>query len=135
MPLFVSRCIPDATWGRAGVGNIADGMAPVAARRDAVPSGLLQVNLLQMSREERMAFFINIYNALVVHAMALFGPAENTLKRYDPVVVLPGTCLLRLHECLHCMCGHKRWTGMLTQQLLQPLVDDAPHRPANHATC
>ncbi len=34
-----------------------------------------------MSRDERMAFFINIYNALVVHAMALFGPAESTIKR------------------------------------------------------
>ena len=40
------------------------------------------MNLFQMSREERVAFFINIYNALVVHAMAMFGPAENTLKRY-----------------------------------------------------
>ena len=36
---------------------------------------------MQMSRDERMAFFINIYNALVVHAMALFGPAESTIKR------------------------------------------------------
>ena len=39
-----------------------------------------------MTRDERMAFFINIYNALVVHAMALFGPAENTLKRCDHAV-------------------------------------------------
>ncbi len=41
----------------------------------------MQVNLFQMSRDERVAFFINIYNALVVHAMAMFGPAESTLKR------------------------------------------------------
>ena len=39
------------------------------------------MNLFQMSRDERVAFFINIYNALVVHAMAMFGPAESTLKR------------------------------------------------------
>lgn len=47
--------------------------------------GLVQVKLHQMTRDERMAFFINIYNALVVHAMALFGPAESTLKRCDCV--------------------------------------------------
>lgn len=42
----------------------------------------LEVNLGQLTREERTAFFINIYNALVVHGMTLFGPATTTLKRY-----------------------------------------------------
>ena len=67
--------------------------------------GRLQVNLFHMNRDERVAFFINIYNALVVHAMALFGPAENTLKR----------CALVIHFqrflCLSCPC---------TWALLQP---------------
>ena len=53
-----------------------------------------QVNLFQMSRDERVAFFINIYNALVVHAMAMFGPAENTLKRSAHEVQSTGLLLL-----------------------------------------
>ena len=51
--------------------------------QDKALDGVPQVNLYQMTRDERIAFFINIYNALVVHAMALFGPAETTLKRCE----------------------------------------------------
>ncbi len=40
-----------------------------------------QVELSYLDRRELVAFFINIYNALVVHGMVLFGPAESTLKR------------------------------------------------------
>lgn len=43
---------------------------------------MLQVDLTYMDRRELTAFFINIYNALVIHGMVLFGPAESTLKRY-----------------------------------------------------
>ena len=42
-----------------------------------------------MDRRELTAFFINIYNALVIHGMVLFGPAESTLKRY----ILP-SCMI-----------------------------------------
>lgn len=38
---------------------------------------LQRVDLTLLSREEKMAFFINIYNAIVVHALAEFGPASN----------------------------------------------------------
>lgn len=41
----------------------------------------VQVDLTGMDRKETMAFFINMYNALVVHGTVLFGPAESTLKR------------------------------------------------------
>ena len=41
----------------------------------------LQVDVTSLSREERIAFFLNTYNALVVHALATFGPASNLLQR------------------------------------------------------
>mmetsp|Transcript_869 Transcript_869/g.2685 ORF Transcript_869/g.2685 Transcript_869/m.2685 type:complete len:544 (+) Transcript_869:814-2445(+) len=44
-------------------------------------SELQKVELSYLDRRELMAFFINIYNALVVHGMVLFGPAESTIKR------------------------------------------------------
>lgn len=48
----------------------------------STPSPCLQVDLSGLvSREQRMAFFINIYNALVVHALVVFGAAEGTLSR------------------------------------------------------
>ena len=34
----------------------------------------LQVDVLQLGRDERMAFFINLYNSLVLHATAVLGP-------------------------------------------------------------
>lgn len=42
---------------------------------------LQKVQLEGLSREERMAFFINIYNALIVHGLVQFGTAENWIKR------------------------------------------------------
>ena len=42
---------------------------------------LQKVDVASLSREERMAFFINIYNAVVVHALAVFGPASNLKQR------------------------------------------------------
>ena len=42
---------------------------------------LQKVDVTALSREERMAFFINIYNAVVVHALVVFGPASNLRQR------------------------------------------------------
>lgn len=43
---------------------------------------LQKVNLDDLtSREDRLAFFINIYNALVVHALVVIGPAANGFAR------------------------------------------------------
>lgn len=42
---------------------------------------LQKADVTSLSREERIAFFINIYNAIVVHALAVFGPASNLKQR------------------------------------------------------
>lgn len=42
---------------------------------------LQRVDVGLLSCEEKMAFFINIYNAIVVHALAQFGPASNFLQK------------------------------------------------------
>ena len=42
---------------------------------------LQRVNLNGLSREERLAFFINVYNALVIHGTCVFGTPKNTLER------------------------------------------------------
>jgi hypothetical protein len=43
---------------------------------------LLQVDLSGLtSRDQRMAFFLNTYNFLVVHALTTFGAADGTLSR------------------------------------------------------
>ena len=43
---------------------------------------VVQVDLSGLgSREQRMAFFINTYNALVVHALVVFGAADGTFSR------------------------------------------------------
>eukprot|EP00959_Pyramimonas_sp_CCMP1952_P234653 4902888-Pyramimonas_sp.AAC.1 len=34
-----------------------------------------------MSREEKIAFFINVYNMLVIHATVVRGPPKNTAER------------------------------------------------------
>ena len=45
-------------------------------------SELQKVDIALLNQEERMAFFINIYNAVVVHALAVFGPASNLQQRW-----------------------------------------------------
>lgn len=42
---------------------------------------LQKVDPTPLSRDQRLAFFINIYNALVVHALVSLGPATDTLGR------------------------------------------------------
>eukprot|EP00897_Mesotaenium_endlicherianum_P008555 jgi/Mesen1/7728/ME000407S06958 len=42
---------------------------------------LQRVDLFSMSREEKLAFWINIYNALVIHAMVQNGPPSSTFDR------------------------------------------------------
>ena len=42
---------------------------------------LQEVDLRALARDERVAFFVNIYNALVVHATAAEGPPTSVLKR------------------------------------------------------
>ena len=43
---------------------------------------LKRVDMSSLSREEKLAFFINIYNALVIHAFVVQGPPTNMWKRF-----------------------------------------------------
>ena len=43
---------------------------------------LQRVKLEGMTREETLAFFINIYNALVIHANVVRGPPVTLWQRY-----------------------------------------------------
>ena len=60
---------------------------------------LQNVDVVSLSREERMAFFINIYNAVVVHALAVFGPASSLKQRSGSLVAVPQQC-----SSSHCVC-------------------------------
>ncbi|XP_014667662.1 PREDICTED: uncharacterized protein LOC106809184 [Priapulus caudatus] len=43
---------------------------------------LQRVDVSSLSREEKLAFFINVYNALVIHANITVGPPHNLWQRY-----------------------------------------------------
>ena len=43
---------------------------------------LQRVDIAGSSREEKLSFFINIYNALVIHANIVRGPPSNLWQRY-----------------------------------------------------
>jgi hypothetical protein len=43
---------------------------------------LKRVDLFSLSVSEKIAFFVNVYNALVVHGFVVLGPPTNHLKRY-----------------------------------------------------
>ena len=62
-----------------------DGIAASNDFKDFVQASeeLQRVNLNALTREERMAFFINVYNALVIHGTCVFGTPKNTLERLD----------------------------------------------------
>ena len=51
---------------------------------------LQRVKLEGMTREETLAFFINIYNALVIHATVVKGPPANLWQRYKVTVQRAG---------------------------------------------
>lgn len=68
-----------------------------------------------MDRRELTAFFINIYNALVIHGMVLFGPAETTLKRCALACPVPMQLLQSLQSCtlgiIHINSGFRDLSG------------------------
>ena len=43
---------------------------------------LVRIQLVTATREEKLAFFINIYNALVIHANVTYGPPSSLWQRY-----------------------------------------------------
>ena len=48
----------------------------------AATAELQRVDLSGLDRQERMCFFINLYNALIIQALAVYGPESNTLARW-----------------------------------------------------
>lgn len=55
---------------------------PVFERYCELAIQLQRVELLSLSRDERLAFFINIYNALVIHGCMRLGVPTNMWQRY-----------------------------------------------------
>lgn len=43
--------------------------------------GLQRVNLLELSENEKLAFFLNLYNAMVIHAVISVGCPEGVIDR------------------------------------------------------
>lgn len=56
--------------------------SPKFAKYKRLTAELSRVNIEAASREEKVAFFINIYNALVIHAYVEIGPPTNMWQRY-----------------------------------------------------
>ena len=48
---------------------------------------LARVDIQSATREEKLAFFINVYNALVIHATVKRGPPVNIWQRYKVLVI------------------------------------------------
>uniref|UniRef100_A0A1A8AKG9 Uncharacterized protein n=1 Tax=Nothobranchius furzeri TaxID=105023 RepID=A0A1A8AKG9_NOTFU len=55
---------------------------PGFARYCELAVQLQRVELLSLSRDEKLAFFINIYNALVIHGFLRLGAPTNLWQRY-----------------------------------------------------
>lgn len=55
---------------------------PTFERYSELAVQLQRVELLSLSREEKLAFFINIYNALVIHGYLRLGAPTNVFQRY-----------------------------------------------------
>ena len=48
---------------------------------------LVRVDLTKASREEKLAFFINVYNSLVIHANIAYGPPTSLWGRYKVCLI------------------------------------------------
>lgn len=66
-----------------GRGVDYDGMGkdPLFRQYITATTELQKVSIDQLGREERMAFFINIYNAIIVHGTAIYGPPASLPER------------------------------------------------------
>lgn len=63
---------------------------------------LQRVDIGPLSREERIAFFLNTYNVLIVHALALVGPAKNFFERCEllPYLSLKEQSVSSIYSCM-----------------------------------
>jgi hypothetical protein len=57
-------------------------LSPVFERYCELAVQLQRVELLSLTREEKLAFFINTYNALVIHGNVRMGAPTNMWQRY-----------------------------------------------------
>ena len=60
---------------------IALGRSPLFEDFVQSTAELKRADVKSLKREEKLAFFINVYNALVIHAFVVHGPPTNTFKR------------------------------------------------------
>ena len=76
-PLFLEVASPHASRIRAnGCRTAEGGLAPSEKKREGITVGSsMQLNCCQI------AFFVNVYNALVIHAMVVLGPPQNMWQR------------------------------------------------------
>jgi hypothetical protein len=63
------------------VDYIALGRSPLFEDFVQSTAELKRADVKSLKREEKLAFFINVYNALVIHAFVVHGPPTNTFKR------------------------------------------------------
>ena len=62
---------------------------------------LKRVDLSQLLPPQKIAFFINVYNALVIHAFVIQGPPTNMLARLRVTKIIHKHTVLYMH-CDHC---------------------------------
>ena len=62
---------------------------------------LVRVHVESATREEKIAFFINIYNALVVHANIVKGPPGNLWQRYKVRLLHTFSCANQLQSSFY----------------------------------
>ncbi|KAK6315201.1 hypothetical protein J4Q44_G00147300 [Coregonus suidteri] len=74
-------------------------LSPVFERYCELAVQLQRVELLSLTREEKLAFFINIYNALVIHENLWLGAPTNMWQRCREA--LPDAEFL-IHFALNC---------------------------------
>ena len=65
-------------------------------------SQLVRVQIENASREAKIAFFVNVYNALAIHGLIERGPPRNMWQRYlVSTSYITGTETIRSYECVH----------------------------------
>ena len=63
------------------VDYVALGRSPLFEDYVQSTAELKRADVKSLTREEKIAFFINVYNALLIHAFVVLGPPTNTFKR------------------------------------------------------
>ena len=58
------------------------GSSPLWVKFKEMATQLQRVDIEKLSNDEKLAFFINIYNVLVIHATVEKGVPTNNLSRY-----------------------------------------------------